>query len=496
MPNEVRVRFAPSPTGPLHIGGLRTALYNYLFAKKNNGKFILRIEDTDQGRYVEGSEKHIIDSLNWTGLMVDEGPYRQSERKLLYKKKILELVHKEKAYYAFDTKEELDSTRHELEKKGEVFVYNSENRLDFKNSLSLGKKRTEELLANKTPHVIRFKMPKNSKINFKDLLKGEISVNSSTLDDKVLYKADGSPTYHFANVVDDNDMAISHVIRGEEWLPSLPLHWLIYDSFGWKKPDFLHLPLILKPEGKGKLSKRDGEKFGFPVYPIKWNSDEKVNLGFKEFGFLPEAVINYIAMLGWNPGGEEEVFQLKNLISAFSTGKLNSSGSRFDYKKSVWFNQQHIQLLGNDFLCKALKESLVDNQINPTGEKICDVIPLIKPRLNLLSEIFEAGVYFFRSPLNYNKGLTDSLKTDSSRAIIKEIILSLEQLKSSTKDNVKPVLDKISKNNSIGFGKIMKLVRTGLVGSLKGADVFEIIQFIGKQEVVSRLKALDEILSK
>ena len=244
MLNEVRVRFAPSPTGPLHIGGLRTALYNYLFAKKNNGKFILRIEDTDQRRYVGGSEKHIIESLNWTGLMIDEGPYRQSERKLLYKKKILELVNKEKAYYAFDTKEELDSTRHELEKKGGVFVYNSENRLDFKNSLSLGKKRTEELLANKTPHVIRFKMPKNSKIIFRDLLKGEISVNSSTLDDKVLYKADGSPTYHFANVVDDNDMAISHVIRGEEWLPSLPLHWLIYDSFGWKKPDFLHLPLI------------------------------------------------------------------------------------------------------------------------------------------------------------------------------------------------------------------------------------------------------------
>ena len=466
MLNEVRVRFAPSPTGPLHIGGLRTALYNYLFAKKNNGKFILRIEDTDQGRYVGGSEKHIIESLNWTGLMIDKGPYRQSERKPLYKKKILELVSREKAYYAFDTKEELDSTRHELEKKGGVFVYNSENRLDFKNSLSLGKKRTEELLANKTPHVIRFKMPKNSKIIFRDLLKGEICVNSSTLDDKVVCNAEGSPTYHFANVVDDNDMAISHVIRGEEWLPSLPLHWLIYDSFGWKKPNFLHLPLILKPEGKGKLSKRDGAKGGFPVFPLDWEKEK----GFKSLGFSKNGIINYLALLGWSPGNDNEFFKLEDLISSFNVKGLQKGGAKFDFEKAKWINQQHLSKgTFNDFENEFPDIVRDIKQKYPLKHK--DIYLLVRDRLKLADDITKEIDFFVNEPKEYDSGV---LKKLISKVRVEKVINEIiEVIERSDSDEIKENLISVSNNKDIKLGALMQLLRLAIVGKLSGPDIIQ-----------------------
>ena len=492
MFNKVRVRFAPSPTGPLHIGGLRTALFNFLFAKKHNGSFILRIEDTDQARYVEGSEKHIYESLDWANLKLDEGPYKQSERNQLYKQRIEELLSLKKAYYAFDTKQELDAYRKEAESNGGVFVYNSQNRLRFKNSLSWGSKKTKELLFKKTPYVVRFKVSEREPILLNDLLKGKISFDPKTLDDKVLYKADGTPTYHFANVVDDHDMSISHVIRGEEWLPSLPLHWLIYDSFGWKKPQFIHLPLILKPEGKGKLSKRDGEKFGFPVFPIKWTINEKEVMGFKEFGFLPEATLNYIALLGWNPGNENEIFDRKTLLSAFSLKGLNGSGSRFDFKKSIWINQQHMQFLKNDFICDALEKELEKRNISYEKNLVKKVVPLIKKRLALVSDIFSSSSYFFLRPLGFEEKLVAQLHEPVLKNVLKDLISHVLNSEKLSAEENKSFLQGASNNNSIGYGKVMKAVRLALVGSFKGADLFDIIQLIGKEEVVKRLRFLEK----
>ena len=492
MFNKVRVRFAPSPTGPLHIGGLRTALFNFLFAKKHNGSFILRIEDTDQARYVEGSEKHIYESLDWANLKLDEGPYKQSERNQLYKQRIEELLSLKKAYYAFDTKQELDAYRKEAESNGGVFVYNSQNRLRFKNSLSLGPKKTKELLFKKTPYVVRFKVSEREPILLNDLLKGKISFDPKTLDDKVLYKGDGTPTYHFANVVDDHDMSISHVIRGEEWLPSLPLHWLIYDSFGWKKPQFIHLPLILKPEGKGKLSKRDGEKFGFPVFPIKWTINEKEVMGFKEFGFLPEATLNYIALLGWNPGNENEIFDRKTLLSAFSLKGLNGSGSRFDFKKSIWINQQHMQFLKNDFICDALEKELEKRNISYEKNLVKKVVPLIKKRLALVSDIFSSSSYFFLRPLGFEEKLVAQLHEPVLKNVLKDLISHVLNSEKLSAEENKSFLQGASNNNSIGYGEVMKAVRLALVGSFKGADLFDIIQLIGKEEVGKRLRFLEK----
>ena len=492
MFNKVRVRFAPSPTGPLHIGGLRTALFNFLFAKKHNGSFILRIEDTDQARYVEGSEKHIYESLDWANLKLDEGPYKQSERNQLYKQRIEELLSLKKAYYAFDTKQDLDTYRKEAESNGGVFVYSSQNRLRFKNSISLGSKKTKELLFKKTPYVVRFKVSEREPILLNDLLKGKMSFDPKTLDDKVLYKGDGNPTYHFANVVDDHDMSISHVIRGEEWLPSLPLHWLIYDSFGWKKPQFIHLPLILKPEGKGKLSKRDGEKFGFPVFPIKWTINEKEVMGFKEFGFLPEATLNYIALLGWNPGNENEIFDRRTLLSAFSLKGLNGSGSRFDFKKSIWINQQHMQFLKNDFICDALEKELEKRNIGYEKNMVKKVVPLIKKRLALVSDIFSSSSYFFQRPLGFEEELVAQLHEPVLKNILKDLISHVLNSEKLSAEENKSFLQGASNNNSIGYGKVMKAVRLALVGSFKGVDLFDIMQLIGKEEVVKRLRFLEK----
>ena len=500
MTKKVRVRFAPSPTGPLHIGGLRTALFNYLFAKKHGGKFIVRVEDTDRNRYVGGSEKHIMDSLKWCGLEIDEGPeskgsygpYKQSERKELYRLKIQELLKKGHAYYAFDKKEELDFHRKDHEKKGKTFMYNAHNRLKLNNSLSLSKKETNSLLNNGVEHVVRFKTPVEQEVVCRDELRGVVRVSTKTIDDKILFKSDGMPTYHFANVVDDYEMEISHVIRGEEWLPSLPLHWLLYDAFGWKiRPKFVHLPLILKPEGKGKLSKRDGDKFGFPVFAIQWKGEEIIK-GYKEHGFLPESVVNFLSLLGWNPGNEKELFYLQELIESFSLGGLNKSGARFDPEKNKWFNHAHIQKTKNSLLVEKIESEFSEHLTLFDKEKLNTIAELIKPRLNTLNEIYLCASFFFKTPDSYNEKHFNKLK----KANFKEILSGLIELVSSTENlaEIKPALEVLVQKNEWSFGKVMGLFRLSLVGDLSGPDLFQIASLIGKDTCVIRMTLLNKAL--
>ena len=502
MTKSVRVRFAPSPTGPLHIGGLRTALFNYLFAKQKGGKFVLRIEDTDKNRYVQGSEQHIIDSLSWCGLEPDEspfnpgefGPYRQSERKDLYKKAISVLIEKGGAYYAFDTKEELELLRNGEEKKGRVFSYNSKNRHKLTNSISLAKKEVDKKIANGEEFVVRFKTPENKTIVCEDILRGVVSVDSETLDDKILYKSDGMPTYHFANVVDDHHMKISHVIRGEEWLPSLPLHSMIYDSFGWlDKPSFVHLPLILKPVGKGKLSKRDGDKFGFPIYATSWSGIVKTK-GYKEFGFLPQAVVNFLSLLGWNPGTEKEIFSLSELIQAFSFSGLNKSGARFDPEKNRWFNHSHIQNTKNSLVSDSIKKAFGSEHSKYKEEELDKIAELIKPRLEDLNDIFNTSRFFFIRPKEYPEKQVKKLKKTGFNEVIESLVSIIE--KSGDLNNLKPLVEALVKEKEWGFGKVLGLFRLSIVGELSGPDLFEVVSIIGKQEVLERLHALKDHLNK
>ena len=501
MSDNVRVRFAPSPTGPLHIGGLRTALFNYLYAKKNSGKFILRIEDTDQKRYVKNSEEHIFNSLKWAGLEVDEGPnigdtgYRQSERKKFYKDKIFELIKTGHAYYAFDKAEDIDYYRSEHSKRGETFIYGPKNRRNLKNSISLKKSEVVSILSSKKEYVVRFKMPENSQIICNDLLKGKVHVNSNVLDDKVLYKSDGNPTYHFANVVDDFDMKITHVIRGEEWLPSLPLHTLIYSAFKWEAPHFLHLPLILKPEGKGKLSKRDGDKFGFPVFPISWVSGNEENKGFKECGYLPESTLNFLAMLGWGPGTDQEFFTKTDLIKAFSLEGLNKSSARFDPKKITWFNQRHIQDLNNSVLKKLLVEHLDNENIKFHENKLDQIINLIKPRLSLTTDVFKKSKFFFQDPLGFDKKDLKKFKSIENAKLLKSLLSVFESTSNVNSSDLKKEIEKAALKHSTGFGKIMKLLRLAIVGSFSGPDLFETIQIIELKAVTRRLSFLLNSLS-
>ena len=502
MTKSVRVRFAPSPTGPLHIGGLRTALFNYLFAKQKGGKFILRIEDTDKNRYVQGSEQHIIDSLSWCGLEPDEspfnpgefGPYRQSERKDLYKKAISVLIEKGGAYYAFDTKEELELLRNGEEKKGRVFSYSSKNRHKLTNSISLAKNEVDKKITNGEEFVVRFKTPENKTIVCEDILRGVVSVDSDTLDDKILYKSDGMPTYHFANVVDDHYMKISHVIRGEEWLPSLPLHSMIYDSFGWMdKPAFVHLPLILKPVGKGKLSKRDGDKFGFPIYATSWSGTVKTK-GYKEFGFLPQAVVNFLSLLGWNPGTEKEIFNLNELIQAFSFSGLNKSGARFDPEKNKWFNHAHIQKANDNLIVEKIEMEFSEELLLYDKQKIKTIARLIKPRLNNLNEVCSCSSFFFKDPDSYNEKHLNKLKKTN----FKEILSGLIELVSSAENlnDIKPNLEVLVKKNEWNFGKVMGLFRLSLVGDLSGPDLFQIVSLLGIETCNTRMRALNNVLEK
>ena len=434
MSDDIRVRFAPSPTGPLHVGGLRAALYNYLHAKKNNGTFILRVEDTDQKREVGGSYEYIEESLKWCGLIPDEspskggdfGPYKQSQRKNIYKKHIEALVEKGAAYYAFDKAEDLDTHRKNHEKKGKTFIYNAHNRLKLVNSLSLDKKKVEKLLET-VPYVVRFKMPDNEMVVFEDKIRGKIEVSSRELDDKVLFKSDKMPTYHFANVVDDHMMKITHVIRGEEWLPSLPLHVLLYQSFGWEPPVFAHIPLILKPTGKGKLSKRDGEKFGHPVFPLEWRWGDEKHLGFKEFGILPEALINYMALLGWSKEDNKEIYSLPELMDSFEITSVGKSGAKFDFEKLLWINAQHIQRMSSEEIIKRLSLLNMGKKFNIKKE----AVELIKPRIERLADIDIDFGYLFEHQ-KIDPSLEKKTLNDASKVFLKDYSAMLEKRFSSS----------------------------------------------------------------
>lgn len=486
---SVHVRFAPSPTGPLHIGGVRTALYNYLFAKKNNGKFILRIEDTDQSRQVEGAEKYILDALKWLNILPDEGyqiggkhePYKQSERKELYQKYIQKLLDEGKAYYAFDTSEELTEIRKEYEAQKKVFSYDTFSRKNMNNSLNLPTKEVEKKIKNNIPYVIRFKMPENEDILMKDLVRGTIKVNTSTLDDKVLFKSDGLPTYHFANIVDDHLMKITHVIRGEEWLPSLPLHIMLYKAFGWDIPYFAHLSLILKPTGKGKLSKRDGVEGGFPIFPLSWED----STGYKEEGFFPESVINMLALLGWSPGTEQEIFSLKELETVFDLTKVSKSGARFSKDKAIWFNHHYLQEQATENLLTAFKK-----EINSTWEDavLIKIINLVKERSNFIKDLVEQSQFFFETPTHYAEKAYKKVWKEDTKNLMKELKEVIENHQDFAAESLQEEVKKWITSKEIGFGKIMQPLRLALVGDMKGPDLFEIMNILGREETLKRME--------
>jgi len=497
MNKEVRVRFAPSPTGPLHIGGVKTALYNYLFARKHNGKFILRIEDTDQQRFVPGAEKYIIESLTWCGIRFDEGvhiggpfgPYKQSERKAIYKQYADYLIAKGAAYYAFDTAEELEMMRKQYEAEKKTFQYDIYTRQQLKNSLTFSPQETQEWIDAGKPYVVRFKMPENRTLQLHDLIRGEVTVNTSTLDDKVLFKSDGLPTYHLANIVDDHLMQISHVIRGEEWLPSLPLHYLLYEAFEWTDtmPHFAHLPLLLKPDGKGKLSKRDGDRLGFPVFPFNWhNPDGELYPGFREWGYLPQAFINMLALLGWNPGTEQELFSMNELIELFTIERVNKSGARFDPEKAKWFNQQYLKKLSNDELTELIKPIISKKAINTTPEKLHKVIALLKERAIFPQDIVNEGIYFFQKPHQYDDA---AIKKRIKPTSIDFLELLINDLKSCNFINqeLENTMNTFCQQHQLGLGEIMIPIRIALVGTTKGPHLGEIMEVLGKEESIERI---------
>jgi glutamyl-tRNA synthetase len=500
MSLNTRVRFAPSPTGPLHIGGLRTALFNYLFARKHKGIFILRIEDTDQTRYVQGAEEYIVETLDWCGITPDEGPrsgggfgpYRQSERRAQYEKYALDLVKAGFAYYAFDTPEQLDQLRRDYESRGETFVYDARVRGRLWNSLGMDPKELDGLLASGTPYVIRFRFEPGQEIRMEDLVRGELVVNSSTLDDKILFKSDGMPTYHLANVVDDNLMAISHVIRGEEWLPSLPLHVSLYRAFGWEHlmPAFAHLPLILKPSGQGKLSKRDGEKGGYPVFPLEWKDPYSGTLasGYREEGYLPEACVNLLALLGWNPGTEQELFTLEELVTAFQLEKVGRSGSRYDPEKNKWFNHQHIQRIPDDKLLPDFRKFLEEQGVECSDGQLQVLVPLIKPRLNFLHEVWEQAWFFFHAPDSYDPDVVKKRwKTDTPEKM-NQLAEGLESCEPFTAESVESVVKGLVAEKEWGTGAIMNAWRLLLVGAARGPGLFDLAAFLGKEEVLKRMR--------
>lgn len=497
---KVRVRFAPSPTGPLHIGGVRTALFNYLFAKKHGGDFLLRVEDTDQARYVEGAEQYIIDSLNWCNIPFDEGPgkegdagpYRQSERKHLYREFADRLISSGNAYYAFDTTEELDAHRQDHQANGKTFIYNWHNRQKLKNSLSLPEAEVKQKIEAGEPYVIRFKTPADESLQLKDEIRGEMTIETKILDDKVLFKSDGMPTYHLANIVDDHLMKITHVIRGEEWLPSLALHVLLYRAFEWKAPKFAHLPLILKPQGKGKLSKRDGDKLGFPVFPLEWKDPKSGDIftGYREEGYFPEAVVNMLALLGWNPGGgsEKEIYTLEELTDVFTLDHVSKGGSKFDPEKTKWFQHHYMQGAKNEDLASDFQKLLKEKNLDFSTEYVEKVIALLKERATFLRDFWEMGSYFFTSPENYDdKAAKKAWKEDTS-AVMDIVLEKLEETDDFSAENVQQKIKSWITSEGIGFGKVMQPFRLSLVGAMQGPDVFEIAAAIGKEETISRIR--------
>jgi glutamyl-tRNA synthetase len=499
MSRPVRVRFAPSPTGPLHIGGVRTALFNYLFAKKNNGVFYLRIEDTDQNRFVPGAEQYIMEALDWLGIAPSEtvgknekfGPYRQSERKSLYKQYADQLINSGNAYYAFDTNEALDFHRKQHEEQGKTFIYNWHNREKLATSLVLSKEETDRRIAAGDAYVIRFKTPVDETLHLHDSIRGDIKFETNLLDDKVLFKSDGMPTYHLANIVDDHLMETSHVIRGEEWLPSMPLHVLLYRSFGWEAPEFAHLPLILKPIGNGKLSKRDGDKMGFPVFPLEWKTEEGVSSGYREKGYFPEAVINFLALLGWNDGTDQEIFSLEELAEKFDLNRVHKAGAKFDPEKNKWFNHQYLQKQSDASLAitfqKIIAEKTKDSFTSFGMTKLEKIVSLIKERANFVSEFWELSDYFFVAPTSYDEKASKNWNS-ATPELMQQLIAVLSTIDDFTSVNIETIVKDWMTTNEIGMGKVMQPFRLSLVGALKGPHLFDIVELIGKEETIKRLE--------
>jgi len=565
--DKVRVRFAPSPTGPLHLGGVRTALYDYLFAKNQGGEFVLRIEDTDTARYVEGAEDYIEEALEWCGIIADESPkkggkfapYRQSERRDIYDRYTAQILKTDYAYIAFDTAEELDAIRAEFEAKGEVFSYDNRTRNQLRNSLALSEEEVQKLLDEKTPYVVRFKMPVDRTLNLEDIIRGHSSVNTNTLDDKVLVKNDGMPTYHFANIVDDHEMEISHVIRGEEWLPSLGLHTLLYEAMGWEAPEFAHLSLILKPDVStlinkenidtitksfteefvaknsefsfdesseriksffsevksprfksmlgenekdnpltasvkqflkkglsGKLSKRDGDKFGFPVFPLNFTDPVTGNVskGYRESGYLPDAFINMVALLGWSPADDKEILSLDEMAQEFDLNKVHKAGARFSKEKSEWFNHQYIQLQSDEEILSILKNSGLN--LTLSEDKLLRVVHLMKERATFPKDIYENGKFFFEAPASYDEKASKKAWNDETSAILGEFAKNLENVEFNA-ENLKQIIHDFAENKGLGMGKVMMPLRLSLVGELKGPDVPDIMEILGKEETTVRI---------
>lgn len=500
---KVRVRFAPSPTGALHIGGVRTALYNYLFARQHGGDFVFRIEDTDSNRFVPGAEEYILESFKWLGIQFDEGvsfggnhgPYRQSERRDIYKKYVQQLLDNDKAYIAFDTPEELDAKRAEIAN----FQYDASVRMSMRNSLALSKEEVEQLIADGKQYVVRFKIEPNENVVVDDLIRNEVTINSSILDDKVLYKsADELPTYHLANIVDDHLMEITHVIRGEEWLPSAPLHVLLYRAFGWEDtmPQFAHLPLLLKPEGNGKLSKRDGDRLGFPVFPLQWTDPKtgEVSSGYREAGYLPEAVINFLALLGWNPGNDQEVMSLEEMTNLFNLSRCSKSGAKFDYKKGIWFNHIYIQQKSNEEIAELFAPILKEQGIEPVMDKVVVVVGMMKDRVNFVKELWDASSFFFIAPTAYDEKTAKKRWKDDSAQCMTELAEVLAAIEDFTPQNQETIVMSWIADKGYHTGNIMNAFRLALVGEGKGPHMFDISWVLGKKETVARIHRAVEVL--
>jgi glutamyl-tRNA synthetase len=498
---SVRVRFAPSPTGPLHIGGVRTALYNYLFAKKNKGTFIIRIEDTDQNRFVPGAEEYIFETLKWVGLTPDEspvhggeyGPYRQSERKHLYRDFAMQLIDNGNAYYAFDTPEELEKMREDLKAQNVPNPqYNSVTRQYMKNSLSLSADEVKQRLNSGTQYVIRIKMPRNEEIKFEDEIRGWVSFHTNQLDDKVLFKSDGMPTYHLANVVDDYLMKITHVIRGEEWLPSAPTHVFLYRAFGWENvmPKFAHLPLILRPDGNGKLSKRDGDRLGFPVFSLNWTDPEshEKSTGFRERGFFPDALINFLAFLGWNPGTQQEIFSMNELIETFSIDRIGKAGARFDFDKLKWFNQQYFKIHSLDEVAAAVRELLAKEGIRKDDAFIHEFTKQMLDRVTFFSDFYAMGKFYFEKPLEYDTAMVKKKWKEGKKEFFPALLEKTKQISEFNAANFETAVKKFMTENNLGMGDVGPVLRLALAGTMHGPPVFEMAGLIGKQETVERME--------
>ena len=500
---KVRVRFAPSPTGALHIGGVRTALYNYLFARQHGGDLVFRIEDTDSNRFVPGAEEYIIESFRWLGIKFDEGvsfggehgPYRQSERRSIYKKYVEQLLAADKAYIAFDTPEQLEAKRAEIQN----FQYDAHTRGEMTNSLTLPKEEVERRIADGEQYVVRFKVEPGIEVHINDMIRGHVVIKSDILDDKVLYKsADELPTYHLANIVDDHLMEITHVIRGEEWLPSAPLHVLLYRAFGWEDtmPTFAHLPLLLKPEGKGKLSKRDGDRLGFPVFPLEWHDPKTgdVSSGYRESGYFPEAVVNFLALLGWNPGTEQELFTLDELVQAFYIHKCSKAGARFDYQKGIWFNHEYMLKKSNEEVANLFAPIVANNGVDESMERITKVVAMMKDRVNFVKELWPLCSFFFIAPTEYDeKTVKKRWKADSAK-VMSELADVLEGIDDFSVEGQEPVVMKWIEEKGYKLGDVMNAFRLTLVGIGKGPGMFDISAFLGKEETLKRMRKAIEVL--